>query len=156
MGQNFLFFLREKKIEEVCLYVCMSSYLWNSLFVIQTTISAHWFDFPVQLCLVTWLKNFQKRNKEGIGGGFWWGRERLQITENEGNCWYTSESCCNLYKLGKLAGMNLMRSTDKKWRVLYQERNNPVQQCMLVTTKLESVLEGNNLEVLVDKKLNTG
>lgn len=62
----------------------------------------------------------------------------------------------DLYGPEKLAGMNFMRSTNKKWRVLYQGRNNPVQQYMLGTTQLESSLEGKDLEVLVDKKLNIG
>ena len=59
-------------------------------------------------------------------------------------------------RLEKQAGRNLMKFSKKKCTVLHLGRNNPVQQYMLGTTQLESSLEGKDLEVLVDKKLNIG
>ena len=60
----------------------------------------------------------------------------------------------DLDRLKKWADRNLMKFNKGKCKVLHLGRNNPMHQCMLGATQLESSCKEKDLGVLVDTRLN--
>lgn len=70
----------------------------------------------------------------------------------------TLKSCSatqrDLYRMEKWDEGNLTKYNKEKYEVLHLGRKNPIHQYRLEATKLESSFAENDLEVLMDSKLN--